>query len=199
MRNDMIYARNAMFTALALAIAMTTPSTVGAQDPGTRRPIELGIDAAVSYLSEDNFNRTIFQLPTSSVRVGVFLTDAVSLEPSLTLRHSRVTFDNPVTGDEETISGTSYNLAVGLLFHLHADRTRSQAYLRPLAGIQGFSGEGESGNQVALGGAFGVKLPVADRLGTRIEAGFIRRLENEPEFPASNEVFLSFGLSFFTR
>jgi hypothetical protein len=44
-----------------------------------------------------------------------------------------------------------------------------------------------------------LKIPIADRIGTRVEAGYSHRLENEPEFPSRNQIFLGFGLSFFTR
>jgi hypothetical protein len=187
------------FTIATGAIGAIVPGSLDAQDAGTRRPIELGMDAALSYESQDNVSATAFTLPVTRVRAGFFLSDALSLEPAVAFRYARVTVENPITGDDRTESGSSYDLTLGLLYHFRPDRTQSQPYIRPFVGISGFTGDGPSGSQVSLGGAFGMKIPLADRIGSRIEAGYIRRLEDEPRFPSENVLFLGFGLSFFTR
>ena len=94
-----------------------------------------------------------------------------------------------------------------MLFHFATDRRSSQPYLRPFFGLRGFSADSdddpndddESGSQPVFGAAFGLKLPSTSRFGTRLEAGFAHRFEDEPTFQDSNQIFLSFGLSFFTR
>ncbi len=195
----MTYARSALLALFTLSVGAIVPGSLDAQDSGTQRPIELGMDAALSYESRDNLNVTALTLPVTRFRAGFFLSDALSLEPGVALRYNRVTIENPITGDDRTESGTSYALSLGLLYHFRQDRTQSQPYLRPFLGISGFTGDGNSGSQISLGGAFGMKIPLADRLGSRIEVGYTHRLENEPEFQSGNEFFLGFGLSFFTR
>ena len=85
--------------------------------------IELGIDGALSYESSDNVKTTSITLPVTKFRVGFFVSDAVSFEPSLALQYSRTTFESSVTGDEETFSGTAYDVDFGLLSFLHRSRT----------------------------------------------------------------------------
>lgn len=57
----------------------------------------------------------------------------------------------------------------------------------------------ESGSQGSVGGALGVKMPLAERLGWRLELGYARRFDDEPLFAAANIIFGSVGFSFFTR
>jgi len=198
----MTLTRFAMFCMAGITFA----GNVRAQDAIPRKPIELGVDAALSHESEDGSKLTQFTLPVTQLRVGFFVTDAVSIEPLFAFYYSRSSRENPISGVETKGSGSSYDLNVGLLYHFQPDRTRSQPYIRPFLGIRGYSSEidapveiSNSGSQTSLGAAIGVKVPVASRLGTRIEAGYRRGLESEPEFPATNTIFLSFGLSFFTR
>ena len=104
-----------------------------------------------------------------------------------------------------TTSGTSYDLDVGLLYHLRSDCAKSQPYIRPFVGIRGFKNSSDddridgSCSQTSYGGGIGLKLPLGSRLGARTELGYAHRAENTPQFQASNSVFVSFGLSFFTR
>ena len=195
----MTFARSALLTLLTLTAGGIVPGSLDAQGAGPRRPIELGMDAALSYESEDNVSVTALTLPVTRFRVGLFLSDALSLEPAVAFRYARVSVENPVTGDDRTQSGSAYDLALGLLYHFRQDRAQSQPYLRPFVGISGFTGDGPSGSQISLGGALGMKIPLGDRLGSRIEVGYTRRVENEPDFQSGNELFLGFGLSFFTR
>ncbi|HEX6051127.1 MAG TPA: outer membrane beta-barrel protein [Gemmatimonadaceae bacterium] len=188
--------------ALALAVGLAAPLGAHAQ----ARPIEIGLDAALAYDDADGASVTSLTIPVGRLRVGFFVSDAVSLEPFFALQYTRAEVDVPVVGDRTT-SFTQYDLGLGLLFHFATDRTRSQPYLRPFVGVRGFSSDSDddanddddSGTQPVLGAAFGLKLPSTSRLGTRLEAGFAHRFEDEPSFRESNQIFLSFGLSFFTR
>ena len=187
---------------LTVAVGLAVTAAARAQ----ARPIEIGIDAALAYEDADNVSVTSLTVPVPRLRVGFFVGDAVSLEPFFSLRYTRAEVDSPILG-ERTQSFTEYDLGVGLLFHFATDRTRSQPYLRPFVGIRGFSADDDddvdeddtSGTQPVLGAAFGLKLPSTSRFGTRLEAGFARRFEDEPTFEESTQIFLSFGLSFFTR
>ena len=193
-------------TMLALVAGIASPAIVVAQR-GPQRPIELGMDAAVVRESGDLVTTTAFTFPVARFRVGFFMTDAVSLEPMLALSYGKTTVENPITGFESSSSGTSYDLNFGLLYHFQTDRSRSQAYIRPFVGVRGFSSDSEgpngefdnSASQASFGVALGFKVPATPRVGTRFELGFQHRAEDEPEFDSSNVIFLSLGLSFFTR
>jgi len=196
------------FTTYALVAALATPAIAIAQDATAKKPIELGIDAAIARDSEDNSHRTSLVLPISRFRVGFFLTDAVSLEPSVAFSYVKVTSDIPGSDNDFSSSGFNYDLDVGLLYHFRTDRTKAQPYVRPFVGIRGFSSDSDSespvefedsGSQVSFGAGLGFKIPLANRIGTRIELGYARASENEPTFPEANRVYLSFGLSFLTR
>ena len=190
---------------LVVVAGVAVPRLGEAQDSGQRKPIELGLDAALARESGDDFSSTSFTLPVTRLRAGFFLSDKVSLEPSLSFSYASTTNENPITGDEFTNSGMSYDLIVSMLYHFRADRTQSQPYLRPFVGLRGFNSDSDrdefdgSGTQTSFGAAFGFKFPVSGRVGTRVEAGYTHHAENEPEFRGTNVIFLGVGLSFFTR
>ena len=187
--------------ALAAGLAVAASTSVAQAQRGQPRPIELGIDAALAYEDRENSSLTSFSVPVPRLRVGFFVGDAVSLEPFFSLQYNRVEIDEL----DESFSATQYDLGLGILFHFATDRTRSQPYVRPFVGISGISADDggedddDSASQPVVGAGFGLKLPSSSRLGTRLEVGFARRFEDEPAFQSSNQLFLSFGLSFFTR
>jgi Outer membrane protein beta-barrel domain len=183
----------------ALAVGIAVPHLLAAQEAASRKPIELGFDAALTRDASDQAKQTSLTVPVPRIRVGFFLTDALSLEPSVRFEFSRSTFENTLTGNDVTSSRKFYDADLGLLYHLSTDRTRSQIYLRPFVGIRGFTGDGDSDSQTSFGGGLGLKLPAADRLGLRLEVGYARFAEDVPTFGATDQLFASFGLSFFTR
>jgi hypothetical protein len=195
----------ARLTNVALAAVIVIPHALGAQGAAPRRPIELGVDAALSYESSDPVDGISLTVPVPRLRIGFFLTDAVSLEPSFQFNYSRLTFENPITGEDRTASGSNYELDFGLLYHFSTNRAARQVYIRPLIGINGFSSsdddddEDTSASQVVFGVGLGVKLPSTNRLATRLEGGFVHRSEDEPFFRSANRLYASFGFSFFTR
>jgi hypothetical protein len=194
-------------TIAALAAAFALPALALAQDTAQKKPIELGIDAAIARESEDGRKVTSLVLPISRFRVGFFLTDAVSLEPSVSFSYYHISRDIDIPGFDGTSSGFNYDLDVGLLYHFRTDRTKAQPYVRPFLGLRGFSADNESpnsdfpdsGTQVSFGAGLGYKIPLANRVGTRLEVGYSHAGENEPVFSKSNRIFLSIGLSFLTR
>ena len=193
---------------LVSMVAFVVPTTLVAQDvQDARRPIELGIDAAVVRERSDNITATSFRLPIGRFRVGFHLTDAISLEPSVAFAYARSTIENRTTGEETSGSGTGYELDVGMLYHLRTDRSRMQPYLRPFLGVHGSSSDSDSGfetsaTKLAFGGGLGFKFPMANRLGTRLELGFSHETEDDSDNgggPSRNSFYVAFGLSFFTR
>ena len=187
-----------MLLAFALMAAAIVPPALAAQGTGAKRPIELGVDAALAYESGDRVKATTLSIPITRFRAGFFLSDAVSFEPSMALHYRHVTVESQVTGDETTFSGTDYDFDFGLLFHFSTDRTQGQTFIRPFVGLRGTSGDGGSGSQGSFGLALGVKKPLVSRLAGRFELGFAHATDDD-DFPASNQLFLAFGLSFFTR
>jgi hypothetical protein len=183
--------------AAMLALApLFTASSAGAQ--GTQPlPIELGIDGGVA-ISLDDPNTTAVSLPVQQFRVGFFVSPRVSLEPAVSFNYVNI---------EDFGSATDLSLDLGLLLHLSPDRTRSQMYLRPFAGINRVSAEADdelgggddSATQLSAGGGLGVKMPFAGgRLAGRLEAVFAHGFEND-DFASRNQAGLAVGLSFLTR
>lgn len=151
------------------------------------RPVELGIDGALA-ISFDRRTSTSFQLPSQSFRVGFSLSDAVSLEPAVSIDYLRLA---------ETDADYVLGLGLGGVFHFVTDRTRSQPYVRPAAGLQLIASRGDAVAQFHASGALGVKLPVANQLAVRLEAGLQHTFASG--LSGGNSIFAAVGLSFFTR
>lgn len=201
----MSFTRSQVFT---LMVAFVLPSILVAQDTqSAQRPIELGIDAAVVRESSDDVTATSFRLPVGRFRVGFHLSEAFSLEPSVAFSYARSTIENRATGDETTLSGTGYELDLGLLYHLRTGRSSVQPYVRPFVGVHGSRTKGDNGfessvTKPAFGAGLGFKFPMANRLGTRLELGYSHEAEDDSDIgggPSRDAFFVAFGLSFFTR
>ena len=172
-----------------LAAITLGASAASAQD----RPVELGIDAGLFVGLGDNSVTTI-NIPADAFRIGFFVQDNVSIEPKIRL--------NTISGNGNT--ATSYLAELGLLYHFYRPGTRpmsypgpvqhSAFYLRPFAGIVGFSG-GTSNTGGVLGIGAGMKVPLVSRLASRFEANIAHTFGDF----SSNELGILAGLSFFTR
>ena len=161
--------------------ASAQASTAASQAPSA---LELGVDANMTIGLGDN-SYTNFNLPSGAVRVGFPMSNRVSIEPRGRL--------SVTSGDGDTF--TTYNLAVGALYHLNAAaRMREGIYLRPALGVSGYSGDDSDSNLFGSIGV-GLKRPILAQLGSRFEAGFVRNFGNG----GSNGLELSAGLSWFTK
>jgi hypothetical protein len=169
----------------SLAVAATTAS---AQNP---RPLELGVDAGVAILLDDD-PVILVQVPVHSLRVGFPIGTRTSLEPKLSFSME--------SGRGNTT--TEYQAALGLLYHLGSSRYpgayhRAGLYVRPFAGIVGVSISSidfeESDGFLGLG--IGLKMPLVSRLSSRFEANLAHRFGDGD----GTELGLLAGLSFFTR
>ena len=170
---------------LAVAAALALVSSIAsAQDP---RPLELGIDAGVTFGLDDP-NVTVIAIPIQAFRIGFLMTERVSIEPVFSL--------NSVRADGDHI--TAYSAAVG--FPYHFGTFRSGPYLRPFVGVTGVSGTDLEGvSQLFLGAGIGVKIPVIDsRLAWRLEANFAHAFD-DGDVEGGSQIGLRAGLSFFTR
>jgi opacity protein-like surface antigen len=155
-----------------------------------QNPIELGLDGAISY-KLDSPHVTGVNIPVGVLRVGIFVTPTISIEPFGSL--DRTSADNN--------DFTSLNLGAGVLFHL-SGRNTVQPYVRPFAELLhnsiGFSNNSDSDNLFALGAGLGVKIPVANRFAWRLEGALTQVLENDNN-DASTVLSARFGFSFFTH
>jgi hypothetical protein len=79
------------------------------------------------------------------------------------------------------------------VIHFSPDRSRAQGYVRPFGGVNYIT---DNGAVFTLGGALGVKLPLAERLAARIEGSYVHGFDS---FYSGDAVGLMVGLSFFTR
>jgi hypothetical protein len=170
----------------ALTLAMAASAAVAGAQRNSRgsNPIEFGIDGGIT-IGLESPTVTILSLPAQDFRMGFILNNTWEAEPrfGLTSIHSN--------GN----SLTTYQLALGVLWHPGANPTGKGIYVRPFLGIAGtsVSGGGSNSNGI-LGIGLGAKLPFADRrLATRLEVNFANALGDG----GGNQLGLLFGLSFF--
>jgi len=165
-----------------------TVAVLGATPAMAQRPLELGLDAGLQFGVEDPTSVTM-SIPVQAVRVGFFLGDRASIEPSLSWNWFK--FEG-----EDAFYTLSANL--GLNYHFQADPERTRAYLRPLLGLARVGGGGADLTQFQAGVGVGVKIPASNRLALRLEANATHGFETE-DAGSGTAVGLLFGLSFFTR
>jgi hypothetical protein len=176
------------FTVLGASVASAQRRP--AQRSGAVGHWELGTDAALTFGLDDQ--GTVLSIPVGTVRAGYFIRPEWSIEPFLSLDYL----------SNDGGSGTIYQFGVGGLYHLSTMRTQSQLYLRPFAGLVGFSsdpdvGDGTSESDFILGGGFGIKWPkLGGRMALRGEVNISHQL-SEPE--GLTALGFDFGISFFTR
>jgi opacity protein-like surface antigen len=176
-------------TAITLAVALGLAVRAEAQ-----RPIELGVDGTIARVTSDGGDFTTIAVPLGRVRAGFYLSDAVSLEPSLGFSWV----------DTDDASATSLTLGAGLLYHFKAD----PAVVRPfIEGNVQMAYEkvsvddldiDESDTQFAIGGGVGVKIPMVSRMDLRLEA-FVQHAFESDAALSSMTFGALFGFSFYTR
>lgn len=143
---------------------------------------EIGFDAGVTF-ALGNGGGTLIDIPAQRIRMGFFLSPALSVEPTFGL--------TSVSGGGTSF--TQYNVGVGALYHFSASRASNQVYVRPFVSIQGVSTTGGGSKSDAyFGVGLGVKVPLRDRIASRFEANF--QHGNGTDF-----IGLLAGLSFYTR
>jgi hypothetical protein len=161
--------------AIAWSLAMALPTSGTAQG----RPVELGIDAGGSFELSGS-NTVVVGLPTQDFRVGFFVSDAISVEPRVAFTHV----------EQDGSSLTAVSAQLGPVIHFSPDRSRTQGYVRPFAGINYLT---DYGSGFTAGGALGVKLPLVERLAARVEGSYVHG------FDSGNALGFTVGLSFLTH
>jgi Outer membrane protein beta-barrel domain len=167
---------------LAALSVLAVSASASAQRSGTMNPSpEIGIDAGITFgLSDPNV--TTIAIPAQQIRMGFFVSPALSIEPTFGLQS--------ISGGGETF--TAYQIGAGLLYHFSPSRAANQFYVRPFLNIVGTSGGGQSDSQALFGIGGGLKVPLRDRIASRFEANFAHT-------DGSDMIGLLAGLSFYTR
>jgi hypothetical protein len=167
---------------LALALAASA-GVAGAQRNSRGYPIEFGVDGGIAFVFSSP-TVTVLSLPAQDFRVGFILDNTWELEPRFGL--------NSISSNGNHV--TSYQAALGVLYHLRKNPTGKGAYLRPFLGLSGVSTTGGSDSNGLVGIGLGAKLPFGDRrLATRLEANLAQGLGSGSDA----QLGLLFGLSFF--
>jgi hypothetical protein len=191
---------------IAALSVLVFSATAGAQrgsstaaSSSAKTPIELGLDAGLSFGMGGQNNTTLFNLNLSQIRVGFLMSPQFSLEPSVGLS-SRST---------SGVSNSVYMLGLGGLYHFSAARTQNQYYLRPFVNYIGSRDKTTStvgttttttttsSSVTEMGGGLGIKIPYQDRMAWRLEANmshFSKQYLN-----SDNRLGMLFGFSYFTR
>jgi Outer membrane protein beta-barrel domain len=172
---------------LSAVVALSSPALAQKQSP-----VEFGIDGALSY-GLDSPHVTQVSIPVQRLRIGFFVSPAVSIEPSAAFSR------NSVSGS----SATSLDLGVGALFHLGTVRDGALPYLRPFVEFNHTSFDEDqfgssSFTSTALGAGVGVKIPIANRFAWRLEGAAAHTLEHDG-VKLSTALLAFFGFSFFTH
>jgi hypothetical protein len=151
-------------------------------------PIELGVDATFD-MSAGASTTSRLSIPGRGFRVGLFVSDWLSIENRMALvRFKTEGFD----------AATNLSLQVSGVIHFSPDRNQAQAYMNPTVGLRSSFRGDASGSQLELGCGVGVKIPVANYLSVRLEAGYWYGSENE-DFDKSNLITVKAGVSLFTK
>lgn len=211
-----------MRLAITVALLACLPAAAAAQRAAVApRPVELGVDAALTADFGDGFTTVSLGAPVSRVRAAFFTGGRLAVEPSVAFAVTTTSFDAGDAGGGGDARTTSYVLDadLGVLVHLgepgrgagRPGAVESRPYLRPFAGVQAvrfrstFDGDtdtdGDSRARFGLG--LGVRRRVADRLAFRAEGVVARTTAGNDDAEsftrASTTLGLVFGLSFFTR
>jgi hypothetical protein len=146
---------------------------------------ELGVDfVGLSHRSSTGSSSTSFGFGSGSVRAGYFLTEVMSIEPSMTFSHYT---SGSVTSD-------NVSAELGLLYHLQADKTKGQWYIRPHAIFS------NSAPKTAFGVGLGFKMPsMMNKLFTVRAEGTWTNFLKDGTTPSSTRLGVLAGLSVFTK
>lgn len=152
---------------------------------------EVGFDMALQvtdFASSEAFvdleNRTSLTFPAPHVRIGIFVTPQVAVEP-------RVGFTYSSSGGE---SVSTTQVVVSGYYHFPRINGGRAAFARVGAGASVLGGSAVSDTQLLMEAGVGIKLPSRDRLLFRLE-GFLGRAFESDRSRASTRLGAAVGVS----
>lgn len=132
------------------------------QAVGQGRPVEVGIDGAISvgFVStpegQESEDVQTWAFPVQRIRVGMYLANGVQAQLSSGFE----------VADYGSVSTVRFSFGLAGLVHLSGDRTKRGAYVSAGGGLDLLS-EDESDVQWSAGGGGGYKIPLGDHLSLR--------------------------------
>jgi len=157
------------------------------------RPVELGVDGAVSYSRVDDAEGTgsntvqSWAFPAQRFRVGVFPADPLELQ--LTMAFSVADFGE--------VSTVRFTLGLAAAYRITGQGARSGFFVSGGGALNLLSHNG-SDTQWTVGAGIGYKAPLGDRLALRPALEIGRSFASALR-PGNTTVSGLVGLSFFTR
>ena len=182
--------------ACSIALVLLPMNAALTQSVTTRARFEFGTDVTLTKVLEGD-HATSLQVPGQLLRVGYFILPNVSIETALGFQYAAIEG-----------SSTSYTAAhLGVLINHNADSRRTQVYAHPYAALTSYhlsadAGRGEhfrrTVTNTGLGLGVGLRLPLSDRLASRIELQF-EHLEAPTGLRGDKNLRLALGISYLTR
>ncbi|MDH3224079.1 MAG: hypothetical protein OEO23_10230 [Gemmatimonadota bacterium] len=155
---------------------------------------EVGIDMVLQvtdFSSSETFieldNRTSLTFPAPHLRVGIFVSPRVSIEPRVGFTYTSSN-GTSVTTTQTVVSG---------YYHFPEMSGERAAFVRFGAGASILGGSAVSDTQMLVESGVGVKLPTRDRLLFRLE-GFLGRAFESDMARAATKIGASLGVSWFS-
>lgn len=182
----------AVFALMSVAVSSasaqrTTTRARSAAPAGQGGFWEIGMDAGM-FIGLDDPKSLSIAIPVPMVRAGYFVSDALSLEPSLGFFSA---------AEKGSTAFSDWTLGFGVLYHLSTDRKVSQLFVHPMLMFNG--GSGGRDTRTTLGAGFGMKRPMlGNRLAGRGEVNLNHRLKSGPA-AAETTLGATVGLSVYTR
>jgi hypothetical protein len=184
---------SAVFVALLLLPFLSAPPAA-AQGSGS---IEFGMDLGLRLTMYDEWELGFgtvepddafsVEMPVSLIRLGVFVSDKVQVEPSIGLQL--------VSQGDNTAH--TFQAGADMIVNLSTEKGKSTPFLSMGAGLVniGLDQTTTQGN-VRVGG--GVKLPAGERWAVRLQGVAARAFETD-DLPANWELSVRAGVSLFSR
>jgi hypothetical protein len=182
--------RNRLVNTFVVIVGLVTASSIASAQVTTARLYEFGIDGGIAF-GLDKPRTTTIGIPAQSLRVGMFMNDKWSLEPSAYLQST--------SGGGNR--ATQFSVRLGALYHISRTPSRVGAgwYARPFVGFLGTDGDDtDSDTRALLGAGYGYKHQLSDRFAARFEGNYTHLFAAGGD-DGVNQLGITFGLSFFTR
>jgi hypothetical protein len=165
-----------MFRRVILHLMLVAALVVSVRPASAQKGVtELGFDMALAYETESEVFSVSLPAggllstaygPQGGFRAGFFLNDVLAIEPALNFQL--------VSVDDET--EIWLGSSVRFLYHFSPDPRDSRFYV---AIGPSFTVLDDDATQLGVLGEFGVKLPIAERVGARLAAGYNHGFEND--------------------